>query len=65
MANDLKPRALAIWFSEQPQYFRDLKAAASWHEAWMLTFGRPGWKPNTAIQLRRDRDPLQQRLASK
>jgi sterol desaturase/sphingolipid hydroxylase (fatty acid hydroxylase superfamily) len=36
---------LVVWFSELPQYFRDLRSAGSWHEAWMLTFGPPGWSP--------------------
>ena len=36
---------LKIWFSEVPQYLRDVSKAASWHDAWMRTFGGPGWKP--------------------
>ncbi len=56
---------LVIWFSELPQYFRDLRRADSWHEAWMRTFGRPGWKPNTAIQPVPNGDPPRQRLAGK
>ncbi len=34
-----------VWFSELPQYFRDLKAARSWREVWMRTFGSPDWSP--------------------
>ena len=34
-----------VWFSELPQYFRDLKAAQTWHEVWMRTFGPPDWSP--------------------
>ena len=37
---------LAVWFSEVPQYLRDLKTAGTWREVWMRTFGRPGWKPD-------------------
>ncbi|MCG8325866.1 MAG: sterol desaturase family protein, partial [Thiotrichales bacterium] len=36
---------LVVWFSELPQFFRDLAAARSWREVWMLTFGPPGWRP--------------------
>ena len=56
---------LTVWFSELPQYVRDLRKARTWHEVWMRTFGRPGWKPNEASQPNRDRNPLQQRLAGK
>lgn len=34
-----------VWFSELPQYFRDLNAARTWHEVWMRTFGPPDWSP--------------------
>ena len=34
-----------VWFSELPQYIRDLKAARSWREVWMRTFGPPDWSP--------------------
>ena len=36
---------VAVWFSELPQFFRDLKGARSLGEAWMFVFGRPGWSP--------------------
>ena len=36
---------LLVWFSEIPQFVRDLSTARSWREAWMWTFGRPGWTP--------------------
>jgi len=36
---------LVVWFSEFPGFFRDLKNARSWGEAWMRTFGRPDWTP--------------------
>ena len=36
---------VVVWFSELPQFFRDLKGARSLGEAWMYIFGRPGWAP--------------------
>lgn len=35
----------AVWFSEILLLLRDLKKSGSWYEAWMLTFGKPGWRP--------------------
>ncbi|MGI9452100.1 MAG: sterol desaturase family protein [Geminicoccaceae bacterium] len=37
-----------VWFSELPQYVRDLRRADSWYEGWMRTFGGPGWKPDAS-----------------
>ncbi|MGI9436278.1 MAG: sterol desaturase family protein [Geminicoccaceae bacterium] len=45
---------LAVWFSELPHYISDLRTSPTWHEAWMRTFGRPGWKPNARVQPGRD-----------
>ncbi len=36
---------LTVWFSELPQFFRDLKNAQTWRELWMRLFARPGWAP--------------------
>ncbi|MEM7025051.1 MAG: sterol desaturase family protein [Pseudomonadota bacterium] len=36
---------LAVWFSELPQFVRDLCAARSGYEAWMRLFGPPSWRP--------------------
>jgi len=43
---------LMVWFSEVPQYWRDVRNAVSWHDAWMRTFGGPGWKPKSDAQTR-------------
>ncbi len=39
---------LVVWFSELPQFFRDLKSARSFGEFWMYLFGKPGWAPKAA-----------------
>jgi sterol desaturase/sphingolipid hydroxylase (fatty acid hydroxylase superfamily) len=36
---------LVVWFSELPQFFRDVKNARSFGEAWTYVFGKPGWAP--------------------
>ncbi|MEM9705647.1 MAG: sterol desaturase family protein [Pseudomonadota bacterium] len=36
---------LEVWFSELPQFFKDLKGARSFGEVWMYLFARPGWAP--------------------
>jgi len=36
---------LVVWFSELPQFFRDIVGARSVKEALMFAFGPPGWKP--------------------
>lgn len=36
---------LVVWFSELPQFFRDIAGSKSTYEALMFTFGPPGWKP--------------------
>ncbi|MEM6627039.1 MAG: sterol desaturase family protein [Pseudomonadota bacterium] len=37
---------VAVWFSEWPGLFKDLKNAQSFSEVWMRVFGRPDWSPN-------------------
>lgn len=39
---------IAVWFSELPQFFRDLRAARSGRDVWMSLFGKPGWAPETS-----------------
>ncbi|MEM8630182.1 MAG: sterol desaturase family protein [Pseudomonadota bacterium] len=36
---------LRVWFSEMPEMMRDLKAARTWGEVWLVLFGPPGWRP--------------------
>jgi sterol desaturase/sphingolipid hydroxylase (fatty acid hydroxylase superfamily) len=36
---------ITVWFSELPQFFKDVKNARTSHEAWMFIFGKPGWQP--------------------
>ena len=37
---------VAVWFSELPALFRDLKNARSTDEFWGRLFGPPGWRPD-------------------
>lgn len=37
-----------VWFSELPQFFKDLQNARSFGEFWMYLFGKPGWTPNAS-----------------
>ena len=39
-----------VWFSELPQFFRDVAGARNGREAWMYMFGPPGWTPETSKQ---------------
>ena len=41
---------LKIWFSEVPQYWRDVRKATSWHDVWMRTFGGPDWRPKNGAK---------------
>lgn len=41
--NSVNP--FVVWFSELPQFFRDVSDAQSYGEAWMHIFGKPGWSP--------------------
>ncbi|SIO08772.1 Sterol desaturase/sphingolipid hydroxylase, fatty acid hydroxylase superfamily [Parasphingorhabdus marina DSM 22363] len=45
---------LVVWFSELPQFFRDIAGARSWRDALMFVFGPPGWKPNAENLSQRD-----------
>ena len=36
---------IAVWFSELPQFFRDLWKAVTFGELWARVAGRPGWRP--------------------
>lgn len=36
---------LSVWISEWPEMLRDLRSAKTVRDAWMLTFGPPGWRP--------------------
>ncbi len=36
---------LRVWFSEFPDFFRDLVRARGAGEVWMRIFGRPDWRP--------------------
>lgn len=38
---------LMVWFSELPQFFRDVAGARTTRERLMYVFGPPGWKPET------------------
>ncbi|MEL7231175.1 MAG: sterol desaturase family protein, partial [Pseudomonadota bacterium] len=37
-----------VWFSELPQFYKDLRNSRSLSEIWMRLFGRPGWAPKTS-----------------
>ena len=41
---------LAVWFSELPQFFRDIAGARSFSEALKFAFMPPGWKPKRAAE---------------
>ena len=45
---------IAVWFSEVPGLWRDVRAARSWGEAWRYMMRAPGWTPD------RDRNPAAQ-----
>ena len=37
---------LAVWFSEVPGLWRDVRRARSWGEAWRYMMRAPGWVPD-------------------
>ncbi|MEM6537524.1 MAG: sterol desaturase family protein [Pseudomonadota bacterium] len=41
---------LVVWFSELPQFARDLKSAQSLGDVWMYLFAKPGWQPKRKRQ---------------
>lgn len=53
--NSVNP--LVVWFSELPQFFRDIGHARTWKETFMLIFGPPEWRPdrtNNMPKVKRD-----------
>ncbi len=42
---------LVVWFSELPQFFRDIAGARTWRDALRYMFGKPGWSPPSARDL--------------
>ena len=40
---------LVVWFSELPQFFRDVAGARTWSDALGYIFLPPGWKPEETI----------------
>ncbi len=48
LARDFDSRnPVAVWFSELPAFWRDLKAARSWSDLRRVLFGRPGRTPQS------------------